>query len=54
MPMLCASDIIDFNIHETKSAKNFSKYSTIIENLFTLANCDDLLVFYFRRNLIFH
>ena len=39
------SGIIDFNIfNETKAAKNFIKYSEIIENLFTpYANCDDLI-----------
>ena len=45
------SDIIDFNIaNETKSAKNFSKYSTIIENLFTpYANCDDLVALFSKK-----
>lgn len=39
------SEIIDFNIvSESKSAKNFIKYSEKVENLFTpYANCDDLV-----------
>ncbi len=45
------SSIIDFNImNETKSAKNFIKYSQIIENLFTpYANCDDLISLFSQK-----
>ena len=36
--------------NETKSAKNFSKYSPIIENLFTpYANCDDLIALFSKK-----
>ena len=39
------SEIIDYNIiNQTKTAKNFIKFSEKIENLFTpYANCDDLV-----------
>lgn len=39
------SEIIDYNIvNETKMAKNFVKYSSKVEDLFTpYANCDDLV-----------
>jgi len=42
------SEIIDFNIvNESKSAKNFIKYSEKVENLFTpYANCDDLVALF--------
>jgi len=45
------SGIIDFNIfNETKAAKNFIKYSEIIENLFTpYANCDDLIELFSQK-----
>jgi tetratricopeptide (TPR) repeat protein len=45
------SEVIDFNIvNESKSSKNFIKYSEKVENLFTpYANCDDLIALFSQK-----
>ena len=45
------SEIIDYNIvNESKSTKNFVKYSEKVEDLFTpYANCDDLVILFFAK-----
>jgi len=48
---ILVSEIMDYNItNESKSTKNFIKYSEKVEDLFTpYANCDDLITLFLKK-----